>query len=139
MSIKKRLKRISSSALKVIPNGEAVRDEILKQGYNASEASAYFWGNATKAVEDVSKGALAVHSGKRIGTTGFKATKDFGRGDPVCGALCTVSVCCETASTVVVWIPFPGKVCTLASLKVVSVGCERVRDMCAGDPGSPLC
>jgi hypothetical protein len=139
MGIKNRIKRISSTALQAIPNGDAVRDTILKQGMKATEASAYFWGNATKAVQDSSKGALTAHSGKRIATTGFKATKDFGRGDPVCGSLCTVSACCEAASSVIVWIPFPGKICTLSGLKAISIGCERVRDLCAAEPNNPMC
>lgn len=139
MGIKKRIKKISSTALQVIPNGDAVRDTILSQGMKATEASAYFWGNATKAVQDSSKAALTAHSGKRVATTGFKATKDFGRGDPVCGTLCTVSACCETASGVIVWIPFPGKICTLSGLKAISIGCERIRDLCAAEPSNPLC
>jgi len=48
-------------------------------------ASAYFWGNITQTVQDSTKGVLTAHSGKRLATTGFKATKDFGRGDSVCG------------------------------------------------------
>ena len=48
---------------------------------------------------------------------------DFGRGDPLCGGLCVVSAGCEVASGVIVWIPFPGKICTVAGLKTVSVGC----------------
>ena len=139
MKLKKQIQRINSTALQVIPNGDAVRDTILKQGMKATEASAYFWGNATKAVQDSSKGALTAHSGKRIATTGFKATKDFGRGDSVCGTLCTVSACCETVSGVIVWIPFPGKICTLSGLKAISIGCERVRDLCAAEPSNPMC
>lgn len=131
MEIKKRIKKLSSTALQAIPNGDAVRDTILTQGMKATEASAYFWGNATKAVQDSSKGALTANSGKRLATTGFKATKHFGRGDPVCGVLCTVSACCETDSGIAVWIPFPGKICTLSGLKAISIGCERVRDLCA--------
>ena len=137
--IKNRLRQMSLTALKAIPSGEAVRDTIMKQGMKATEASAYFWGNTTKAVQDTSKGALTAHSGKRLATTGFKATKDFSQGDLVCGTLCTVSACCETASGVVVWIPFPGKICTLSGLKAISICCERVRDLCAGDPSNPLC
>lgn len=129
MRIPKRIKKLSSTALQAIPNGDAVRDTILKQGIKATEASAYFWGNATKAVQDSSKGALTAHSGKRLATTSFKATKDFGRNDPVCGTLCTVSACCETASGIVIWIPFPGKICTLLGLKAISIGCERVRPL----------
>jgi hypothetical protein len=124
---------------KAVPNADAVRDTILKQGMKATEASAYFWGNVTKSVQDTSKGVLTAHSGKRLATNGFKATKDFKRGDPVCGTLCTVSVCCETVSTVLVWIPFPGKICTLSGLKATSIACERIRDLCAGDPVNPLC
>jgi hypothetical protein len=105
----------------------------------STEAAAYFWGNTTKAIEDSSKGVLTGHSGRRLATTGFKATKDFGRGDPVCGYLCTVSACCEAVSGVIIWIPFPGKICTLSGLKAISIGCERIRDLCAEDPLNPLC
>ena len=139
MGIKKRIKKISSTALQALPNGDAVRDTILKQGMKSTEASAYFWGNATKAVQDSSKGVLTAHSGKRIATTGFKATKDFSRGDPICGTLCTVSACCETASGVIIWIPFPGKICTLSGLKTISIGCERIRDLCSAEPSNPMC
>ena len=136
---KKRIKKLSSSALQAVPNTNAVRDSILKQGIKATEASAYFWGNATQTIQDSSKGALTVHSSKRLATTGFKATKDFGRGDPVYGALWAVSACCETVSGIAVWRPFPGKICTLSGLKAISVGCERVRDLCAGDSTNPFC
>lgn len=139
MGITKRIKKLSSTALQAIPNGASIRDTILKQGMKATEASAYFWGNATQAIQDASKGTLTAHSTKRLGTTGFKAAKDFGQGDPICGTLCTVSACCETASGIVVWIPFPGKICTLSGLKAISIGCERVRDLCAAEPGNPLC
>jgi hypothetical protein len=138
----KKLKKIIKSNLtlrKAIPNGEGVRDAILTQGMKATEAAAYFWGNTTKAVQDASKGALMAHSGKRVATTAFKATKDFGRGDPICGTLCTVSACCETISGIAVWVPFPGKICTLSSLKAISISCEHLRDLCAFDPENPLC
>lgn len=139
MGFKKQIKKLNMPPLKAVPNGDAVRDTILKQGMKATEASAYFWGNVTKGVQDSSKGTLTVHSGKRLATTGFKATKDFGRGDPLCGSLCTISACCETASGIAVWIPFPGKICTLSALKAISISCERVRDLCAAEPNNPLC
>lgn len=80
MGITKRIKKLSSTALQAIPNGASIRDTILKQGMKATEASAYFWGNATQAIQDASKGTLTAHSAKRLGTTGFKAAKDFGQG-----------------------------------------------------------
>jgi hypothetical protein len=136
---KKLFEKIRSTGFRRLPSGDAVRDHILDKGMKATEATAYFWGNATKAVQDSTKGALTVHSGKRIATTGFKATKDFNRGDPVCGTLCSISACCEAASGIMVWVPFPGKICTLSSLKAISVGCERIRDLCASDPSNPMC
>ena len=99
----------------------------------ATEASAFFWENPTKAVQYFTKSDLTAHSGKRLATTGF------GRGDPVCGILCTVSACCETASTVVVRIPFSGKICTLSGLKAILISCEGVRDLCSAEPSNPLC
>ena len=124
---------------KAVGNGAAVRDFIRNQGIKGTEAAAYFWGNATQTIQDSSKGVLMAHSGKRLATTGFKATKDFSRGDPICGSLCSVAACCESVSGVIVWIPFPGKICTLSGLKAVSIGCERIRDLCAADPSNSLC
>ena len=64
---------------------------------------------------------------------------DFSRGDPLCGTLCTISTCCEVVSGVIVWVPFPGKVCTVATLKTVSRVCEKIRDMCAANPTATGC
>lgn len=46
----------------------------------------------------------------------------------------------EKTSMVIVWIPIPaGKICTLGVLKGVSYGCMKIRDLCATEPGNPLC
>jgi|SaaInlV_100m_DNA_5_1039725.scaffolds.fasta_scaffold00078_23 hypothetical protein len=137
--IKRRIKKFSSTALHVIPNGEAVRETILNEGMKATEAQAFFWGNVTATIQDTGKGSLAVHSGQRFARSGFKSAMDFRRGDPVCGSLCAVSSLCEVVSGIVVWVPFPRKICTLSGLKAVSIGCETIRDMCAADPSNPLC
>ena len=71
-------------------NGPGVRDAILKQGKTATEGAAYFWGNVTKGVQDSTKGALTVDSGRRASVGTFKAGKDFARGDVMCGSLCCV-------------------------------------------------
>ena len=120
-------------------NGGQVRDYILKQGYSATEAAAYSWGNFTEAIANTGKGALTAQSGSRIGSGAFKATKDFGRGDIVCGTLCSVSMGCETACAVITWLPIPGKFTTIGVLKGVSYGSTKFRDMCAADPSSPFC
>ena len=120
-------------------NGPGVRDAILNQGTKATESAAYFWGNVTKGVQDSTKGALTIDSGRRAGVGTFKASKDFARGDAVCGTLCSVSVGCEVASGVLVWCPIPGKLIVVSSLKATSIGCQKFRDLCAADPSSPLC
>ena len=120
-------------------NGLGVRDAILKQGKTAPEGAAYFWGNVTKGVQDSTKGALTVDSGRRAGVGTFKAGKDFARGDVMCGSLCCVSIGCEAVSGILVWCPIPGKIVTISALKATSVGCQKFRDLCATDPSSPLC
>ena len=120
-------------------NGAGIRDQILKHGKSATEATAYFWGNLTQSVQDATKAGSTIDSGRRVGIVTFKASTDFGRGDTLCGTLCCVSIGCEAASTVLVWIPIPGKIIAVSSLKAVSVGCLKFRDMCALDNSSPLC
>ena len=120
-------------------NGAGVRDAILDHGKSATESAAYFWGNITKGVQDSTKGALTVDSGRRAGAGTFKASKDFARSDVVCGSLCCVSIGCETVSGVLVWLPIPCKIATISALKATSMGCQKFRDLCAADPSSPLC
>ena len=120
-------------------NGPEVRNLILKQGYSATEAAAYSWGNITQGIANTGKGALTAQSGSRVGSGAYKATKDFAKGDVVCGTLCSVSMGCETACIAVTWIPMPGKFTTIAILKGISHASTKFRDLCAGDPSNPLC
>ncbi len=130
----------------LIKQGEAVKvatekiaETVIEEGSTKSESAAYFLGNLTKNIEASSKGGVMMHSGKRAAGSGFKSVMDFSRGDPLCGSLCVISAGCEVASGVVVWIPFPGKICTVATLKTVSVACERIRDLCVANPTAPGC
>lgn len=120
-------------------NGAGVRDAILNQGKTPTEGVAYFWGNVTKGVQESTKGAVTVDSGRRAGVGTFKASKDFARGDVICGGLCCVSIGCETVSGILVWCPIPGKIVTISALKATSIGCQKFRDLCAADASSPLC
>jgi hypothetical protein len=120
-------------------SSSGVRDAILNQGKTATESAAYFWGNVTKGVQDSTKGALTLDSGRRVGVGTFKASKDFARGDALCGGLCCVSIGCEVISGVLVWCPIPGKIVTVSALKATSIGCQKFRDLCAADSSSPLC
>ena len=87
-------------------NGPGVRDKIIEQG-----------------IQDTSKGALTMDSGKRAGTGIFKASKDFAHGDAICGGLCSISAGCEVIASILVWCPIPGKITTVAVLKCTSIGC----------------
>lgn len=120
-------------------NGGQVRDYILKQGYSATEAAAYSWGNITEGIANTGKGALTAQSGSRVGSGAYKATKDFSKGDVVCGTLCSISMGCETACIAVTWIPMPGKFTTIAILKGVSHASTKFRDMCSADLSNPSC
>lgn len=122
-----------------ILNGPGVRDTILNQGTKATESAAYFWGNITQGLQESSKGILTADSGRRAGAGIFKASKDFSKGDSVCAGLCCVSVGCETVCAILVWVPFPQKIPVISGLKATSMGCQKFRDLCAGDPSSPLC
>ena len=105
----------------------------------ARESAASFWKNITKGVQDSTKGALTLDSGRRVGIGTFKASKDFAKGDVVCGSLCCVSIGCEAVSSIIVWLPMPGKIVTISALKATSIGCQKFRDLCVVDPSSPLC
>lgn len=120
-------------------NGPQVRDAIIKKGYEATESAAFAWGNATQALADTGKGVLTAQCGSRVGSGAYKAAKDFGKGDVVCGTLCSVSMGCEFACGVITWVPMPGKFTTIAILKGISHGSTKFRDLCAGDPSNPLC
>lgn len=120
-------------------NGESIRDKILEKGFSVTEATAYFFGNLTKGVQETTKGALTIDSGRRVGIGIFKSSKDFARGDVLCGTLCCVSIGCETVSGVLIWCPIPGKIGAISVLKATSIGCHKFRDLCSLDPSSPLC
>jgi hypothetical protein len=121
-------------------NGANVRNTILEQGMKATESTAYFWANITQGVQETGKGVLTVDSGKRAGVGIFKASKDFARGDAICGGLCSISAGCEVIAGVLVWCPIPGKIVTVSALKATSIGCQKFRDLCTADPSSsPLC
>lgn len=119
-----------------------VQQAVLKTGEEAS----YIASTKTEAIQaltngliDTTRGAVTTHSGARVGESIFKGAKDYTRGDVICTGVCAASGICETSAGVIVWIPIPGKICALSTLKAVSYGCMRIRDLCAGDPGNPLC
>jgi len=120
-------------------NGPGVRDSILNQAKTAKQGATIFWRNIKHGVEASSKGVIIVDSGRRTATGIYKASKDFIKGDVVCGSLCCVSVVSELSSGILVYCPIPYKITTVSVLKATSISCQRFRDLCSGDPSSPLC
>ena len=126
-----------------------VQELVEKTGQEAS----YLAGNKTEAIQaltngaidlkngviDSTKGVVTAHSGSKVGTSIFKAAKDYAKGDVLCTGLCAASGICETAAGIIVWTPIPGKICVVSGLKGVSYCCMRIRDLCAAEPGNPLC
>jgi hypothetical protein len=121
--------------------------EVQQAVAEGGDAASYIAGNTTEGFRaifgfaaDSTKGAITTHSGSRIGESAFKGAKDYARGDMMCTGLCAISGTCETAAGIIVWIPMPaGKVCAVSALKGISYGCMKVRNLCAAEPGNPLC
>ena len=123
-------------------NDPSIRAVLLAQG-RAARSRFHFWRGVTKSVQksvrQSTKGALTVDSGKRSAVGIFKASTDLARNDKICATLCSISVGCELVSGILVWCPIKSKVATVSVLKATSVGCQHFRDLCFGDPSSPLC
>lgn len=146
--IQKGLEATQKAAEVIVKQGEAVKvatekmgETVTIEGARKAEGLGVFLGNLTKVIQDSAKGGVMVDSSKRAAGSGFKATVDFSRGDPICGVLSTVSSTCELVNCVLVWVPFPGKgkICAVGTLRAISVACEKIRDMCAANPLAPGC
>ena len=81
---------------------EKIAQTVAEEGSLKYEGIACFLGNLTNNIENSSKGAVTVHSGKRAAGSGFKSVMDFGRGDSICGSLRVVLAGCEVVSSVIV-------------------------------------
>jgi len=120
--------------------------QVQQIAEKTGQEASYIAGNKTEAIQaitqlvvDTAKGLVTTQSGARVGTSVFKGAKDYVRGDYLCTGLCATSGICETAAGVVLWIPIPGKICTVSALKGISYCCMRIRDLCAAEPANPLC
>ena len=119
--------------------GEAVRDKIIESGLSGAEATDFFMGNLTEEIQDFKKllqdggkAGVTLDCAKRLGSAVFKAIKDYGRGDPLCGTLCTVSATCEVVSCVLTLLPIPeqmGQMTSVALIKGTSISCQKFRDL----------
>lgn len=137
---KKKFQSYKESRLKVTP-GEAIRDGMIDSAIKA----AYVAGNNTDKIAEFAEttkaavdGGIALVGGgeasKSLGTILFKAGKDIARKDVTCTSLCCVSAACESVAllcSTTSFIPFSGRV--YVGAKIVSQGCMRYRNLCAGE------
>jgi hypothetical protein len=120
--------------------------EVQEIVENGGQAVSYIAGNKTEAIQaltqriiDSCKGIVMVDSSGRVASGIFKGIKDYSKGDLICTSLCVTSCILESSAGVLVWASFPGKICVISSLKSVSYGCIKIRDLCAAEPNNPLC
>jgi hypothetical protein len=57
--------------------------------------------------------------------------KDYSKGDILCTGLSAILGVFETTAAILLWLPIPGKICTVLSLKGVSYMRIKTYDLCA--------
>jgi hypothetical protein len=84
----------------------------------------------------MARGAVALESGRSLGSTAFKAAQDLIRNDKICAGACIVASGCEVIAGASAMIKYPGAMKVYFVSKAISIGCIRFRDLCrtaAGD------
>jgi hypothetical protein len=111
----------------------ATQKVIEKAGTELS----YMVGNATEQavqysdkIDQMSRGAVAIESGRALGSTAYKAAEDIARNDKVCAGACLVASACEIIAGSSAMIKYPGAMKVYFVAKTISVGCIRFRNLC---------
>jgi hypothetical protein len=118
--------------------GEQIRDSMIKHGTEMVKEAAYAAGNSSETFIEkfnfVVKVGTVLESSRAGGTTIFKASRDYMRGDPLCLGLCLVSTACEGVAIVSSTCKFvPYRKTVWLSSKAVSQSLMRYRNLCAGE------
>jgi hypothetical protein len=102
----------------------------------------YLIGNATEEsfkyaekIDQLSRGAVAIESGRALGSTAYKAAEDAARNDKLCTGVCLVASACEIVAGTSALIKYPGAMKVYFVAKSISVGCIRFRDLCRNAKG----
>lgn len=102
----------------------------------------YMIGNATEQavqygdkIDQMSRGAVAIESGRALGSTAYKAAEDIARNDKVCAGACLVASVCEVVAGSSAMIKYPGAMKVYFVAKTISVGCIRFRNLCRNAKG----
>ena len=123
-------------------NSENIARIVQQTVENQGTELSYVAGNTTKKVLDygekinqMSRGAVAVESGRAIGSTAYKAAEDIARDDKICAGACIVASACELIAGSSALIKYPGALKVYFVAKSISAGCIRFRNLCRNAKG----
>ena len=116
----------------------AAQQAVEKAGTEVS----YLFGSATAKSLDyadqigqMTRGAVAIESGRSLGSTLYKTSEDVARNDKICAGACFVASACEVVAGTSALIKYPGAMKVYFVAKTISVGCIRFRDLCRSAQG----
>lgn len=102
----------------------------------------YMVGNATEQavqygdkIDQMSRGAVAIESGRALGSTAYQAAEDIARNDKICAGACLVASACEVIAGSSAMVKYPGALKVYVVAKTISVGCIRFRNLCRNAKG----
>ena len=108
----------------------------------AGTEMSYVVGNTTEQalqygekIDQMSRGAVAIESGRALGSTVYKAAEDIARNDKICAGACAVASACEIIAASSALIKYPGSMKVYFVAKTISVGCIRFRHLCRNAKG----
>jgi len=91
--------------------GRATQKIVERAGTEIS----YMVGNATEKsleyadkIDQMSRGAVAIESGRALGSTAYQAAEDIARNDKICAGACLVASVCEVVAGSSAMIKYPG-------------------------------
>jgi len=123
-------------------NKEAIPRATQKIIEKTGTEISYIVGNATEKsldyadkIDQISRGAVAIESGRAVGSVLYKASEDIVRDDKVCAGVCLVATVCEVVTGTSALIKYPGAMKVYFVAKTISVGCIRFRDLCKNAKG----
>jgi hypothetical protein len=118
--------------------GRATQKIVERAGTEIS----YMVGNATEKsleyadkIDQMSRGAVAIESGRALGSTAYQAAEDIARNDKICAGACLVASVCEVVAGSSAMIKYPGAMKVYFVAKTISVGCIRFRNLCRNAKG----
>jgi hypothetical protein len=121
---------------------EGVARATQKIFERAGTEISYMVGNATEKsleyadkIDQMSRGAVAIESGRALGSTAYQAAEDIARNDKVCAGACLVASACEVVAGTSAMIKYPGAMKVYFVAKAISVGCIRFRNLCRNAKG----